>query len=129
MAKPAVVTWIIQPAQSPVRYVQAGLTNPIKFQTIYKMSERRKQIIETIQKLIEARDMIFTQIVNLAMSGEIKHLENAFDIGDEYSFVLSHFEDLEDQNVQKLITLCKKAEETIFSLMNINGINENEVSL
>lgn len=93
------------------------------------MSERRKQIIETIENLIEARDMIFTQIVNLAMSGEIKHLENAFDIGDEYGFVLSHFEDLEDQNVQILVTLCKKAEETIFSIMNINGINENEVSL
>lgn len=111
------------------RYGQAGLTTPIKFQTIYKMSERRKQIIETIENLIEARDMIFTQIVNLAMSGEIKHLENAFDIGDEYGFVLSHFEDLEDQNVQILVTLCKKAEETIFSIMNINGINENEVSL
>lgn len=93
------------------------------------MSERRKKIIETIENLIKAKDVIFTQIVNLAMFGKIKHLENAFDIGDAYSFVLSHFEDLEDQNVQILVTLCKKAEETIFSLMNINGINENEVSL
>lgn len=94
-----------------------------------KMSDRRSQILETIESLIETRDIIFTQIVNLAMSGEMKHIENAFDIGDEYSFELAHFEDIEDINVQKLISLCKKTEETVFSLMNLNGINENEVSL
>ena len=93
------------------------------------MSEHRKQIINTIENLIQARDIIFTEIVNLSMSGEMKHLENAFDIGDEYKFVLSHFEDVTDENVWKLVGLCKQVEKTVFSLINLNGINENELNI
>lgn len=93
------------------------------------MNNHRDQILETIENLIEARNIIFSQIVNLAMSGEMNHIASAFEVGDEYSFVLSHFEDVNDVNVQRLVSLCKKCEETIFSLMNLNGISENEVRI
>lgn len=93
-----------------------------------EMENHRLEIIKIIENIVEARDIIFTQIVNLAMSGEMNDFENAFDIGETYSFTLSHFEDIEDINVQKLISLCKNAEKTIFSLMNLNGINENEIT-
>lgn len=96
---------------------------------IKEMIERRKQIIKSIENLIKARDIIFTEIVNLSMLGEMNHFESVFDIGDEYSFVLSHFEDVRDENVRKLVELCKKNEEIVFSIMNLNGINENEVNL
>ncbi len=46
----------------------------------------REQIIETINNLIEARHIIFEQILNLAMSNEFSHLKDAFDQGDIYSF-------------------------------------------
>ncbi len=59
----------------------------------------------------------------------LKHLENAFDVGDEYDFKLKHFETIEDINVQKLVRLCKNTEETIFTIMNLNGISENEVNI
>ena len=59
----------------------------------------------------------------------LKHLENAFDVGDEYDFKLKHFETIEDINVQKLVKLCKNTEETIFTIMNLNGISENEVNI
>lgn len=93
------------------------------------MENPKTQILEIIENLVEARDIIFTQIVNLAMSGEMNHIESAFDVGEDYNFTLAHFEDVEDINVQKLVSLCKKAEKTVFTLMNINGINENEVNL
>ena len=93
------------------------------------MQNHREKILEVIQNLIEAREIIFTQIVNLAMSGELKHLENAFDVGDEYDFKLKHFETVEDINVQKLVRLCKNTEETIFTIMDLNGISENEVNI
>ena len=89
----------------------------------------REQIIETINNLIEARNIIFEQILNLAMSNEFSHLKDAFDQGDVYSFSLNHFEDMEDVNVQKMVKLCKKTEENIFTLMDLKGINENEVNL
>ncbi|WP_144282156.1 hypothetical protein [Chryseobacterium echinoideorum] len=89
----------------------------------------REQIIESINKLIETRYTIFEQIINLAMSNEFSHLKDVFDQGDIYSFSLNHFEDVEDVNVQKMIVLCKKTEEIIFTIMDLNGINENEVNL
>ena len=89
----------------------------------------REQIIETINNLIEARNIIFEQILNLAMSNEFSHLKEAFDQGDIYSFSLNHFEDMEDLNVQKMVKLCRKTEETIFTIMDLNGVNENEVKL
>ncbi len=93
------------------------------------MENHKLDVIEVIKSLVEVRDIIFTQIVNLAMSGEMSHIESAFDIGETYNFTLSHFEDVEDINVQKLVSLCKNTEETVFSLMNLNGINENEINL
>ena len=93
------------------------------------MRDKKHEISETIKNLVEARDIIFTQIVNLAMSGEMSGIESAFDIGEEYSFALSHFENVEDENVKKLVSLCKKTEKTIFSLMNLNGISEKDINL
>lgn len=93
------------------------------------MEKHREKILEVIQNLIEAREIIFTQIINLAMSGELNHLEGAFDIDDEYSFKLKHFENVEDINVKKLVKLCTNMEETIFAMMDLNGISENEVNI
>lgn len=92
------------------------------------MQNSRDKIVEVIANLIDARDVVFTQIVNLAMSDELSHLENAFDIGDEYSFKLRHFESVEDINVKNLVELCKNVEETIFTLMDLNGIKSNEIN-
>ena len=39
----------------------------------------RDQIIETINKLIESREIIFTQIVNIAMSTEQEFMDKTFD--------------------------------------------------
>ncbi|TDX86064.1 hypothetical protein [Epilithonimonas xixisoli] len=89
----------------------------------------REQIIETINNLIEARQIVFEQIINLAMSDELKHLQDAFDEGDVYSFSLKHFENLEDENIQNLVKLCQTNEQTIFSMMNTNGIKDEEVNL
>lgn len=93
------------------------------------MNNHRNEIIKIINHLIETRETIFTQIVNLAMYGELSDINTAFDINDEYKFSLSHFENISDVNVQKLVLLCQKTEETIFSLMNINTIDESEVNL
>ena len=93
------------------------------------MKSHKIQILETLKNLSEARNIIFTQIVNLSMSGEMKHIENVFDIGEKYNFSLKHFEKSKDINVNKLVKLCKKIESTFFTIMDLNGINENEVKI
>ena len=89
----------------------------------------REQIIQIINNLIEAREIIFEQIVNLAMSNEFKHLQNAFQHGDTYSFSLKHFEKIDEVNIQKLVKLCRFTESTVFTMMTLNGINNAEVNL
>jgi hypothetical protein len=89
----------------------------------------REQTIETINNLIKAREIIFEQIINLAMSNEFDHLKDTFDESDIYTFSLKHFENMEDVNVQKLVRLCKKTEKTVFTIMDLNRINKNEVNL
>ena len=89
----------------------------------------REHIIETINNLIDARELIFEQIVNLSMSNEYEYLQEVFEEGDHYEFSLNHFENMEDVNVQKLVRLCKLNEETVFTIMDLNGINECEVNL
>jgi glycerol-3-phosphate responsive antiterminator len=93
------------------------------------MKNTKSQIIETLKNLIEAREIIFSQIVNLAMTGEMKHIDEVLEIGDSYNFELKHFTDVEDFNVKKLVDLCKKTEKTIFTIMDLNGISENEVGM
>ena len=63
------------------------------------------------------------------MSGEMLHITNTFEVGENYTFVLSHFEGIKDLNVRKLVLLCKRTEKTIFTLMNLNGINQNDVKI
>lgn len=63
------------------------------------------------------------------MSNEFDHLKDTFDESDIYTFSLKHFENMEDANVQKLVRLCKNTEKTVFTIMDLNGINKNEVNL
>lgn len=85
-------------------------------------------IIEIVNKLIVSRHIVFDQIVAYAMETDFKQLKNAFDIGDSYSFELKHFEEAQNPQLQRLVQLCSEIEGTIWSLMNLNGINENEVN-
>lgn len=89
----------------------------------------REQIIETLNNLIETREIIFTQIINLAMSNEYKDLHKTFEIGEKYNFTLNHFKKMEDINIRKMVSLCKNTEKVIFTIMNLNGIDENEINL
>lgn len=92
------------------------------------MKSNRQQIIESINSLIEIREIIFEQIVNIAMSSEYKDLDTVFDEGDHYTFSIKQFEDLKDVNVQKFIKHFKKTDKLIATLLNINAIDEEELN-
>ncbi|WP_134355855.1 hypothetical protein [Flavobacterium psychrophilum] len=93
------------------------------------MAKNKKEIVILINNLIEVRDNIFTQIVNLSMSGEFADISSTFEVGEKYNFELSHFKNSKNVNVKKLVSLCKKAEQTIFTLININGLDGKQFNL
>ena len=84
-------------------------------------------IIDTIQKLQESGDGVFTQAINLAMKGERKDLNDRFETGDEVRFYMEDLESVTDPNVQKLVALLDSIEETMHSLTNINGLNNEDL--
>ncbi len=86
----------------------------------------QQSIIDTIQQLQEAGDQVFTQALNIAMNGERKDLNDRFEVGDEVRFYLEDLEAVNDPNVQHLVALLGRIQETMDSLRNINGLNEND---
>lgn len=93
------------------------------------MNTYREQIIETINELWSARIKVFGCIVTLAMSNDYKDLNETIEIGEIIEFQYAHFEGIEDTNIQKMISMCKDMDETINSLMNLNGIGMEEVDI
>jgi len=85
-------------------------------------------LIEIINKLIVSRNIVFDQMVVFAMETDFQQLKDAFEIGDTYTFELKHFEDSQHPQLKRLVQICSELEGSILSLMNLNGIDENEVN-
>jgi hypothetical protein len=87
----------------------------------------KQTLIDTIQKLRDSGGEIFGQAINLAMKGERKDLNDRFEVGDEVRFYMEDLEATNDVNVQKLVTLLDRIEETLNSLRNINGLSNEDL--
>lgn len=87
----------------------------------------RQQLIESINELQNIREEIFSQILNLSMSGEMNDVDKVFDIGEVYDFDIKYFEDSKDVNVIELLKAFKKIEKTIGTLINLNVISDEEL--
>lgn len=86
----------------------------------------RQNITDTLQHLQEAGDQVFSHALNLAMKGELKDFDDAFEEGTVMKFNQADLENLSDANVLKLMGLLNAISATMDSLQNINGINEGE---
>ena len=74
------------------------------------------------------REVLFTQIVNLAMANELNEIDITFEIGEAFYFDKKHFESMKDKNVQLLLNTLEVFENTIESFININAINDEELN-
>lgn len=90
------------------------------------MENYKLAISEACTKIVDARHELFSSLIGVAMSGEYKELDEAFEEGDVFNFELEHFSNSKDVNVQKLHELIRKMEETYVSLLNLNGMSEAE---
>lgn len=86
-------------------------------------------LIETINNLEHFEQNIFTDTLNLLMHGNLKEVNNVFEINDVYNFNINHLENSKDKNVETLVTLIKNIEKTIKSLKENNNINDNEINV
>ncbi|MEJ5056163.1 hypothetical protein [Sphingobacterium sp. MYb382] len=87
----------------------------------------RYRVIETLHLLEDIRNQVFVQLVNLASDGELRETMELFEEGDYYTFELDHFENLNDVNVNKLLSLCKELEVIFESIQNMNAVRLEEI--
>ena len=76
--------------------------------------------------IAKARELVFTAMVNVAMSGEYKDLDEKFEEDEEVLFDTAYFRNCEDLNIQKLLALVDTLEKTYDTMLNINGLDTIE---
>lgn len=91
-------------------------------------SNHRQSIITAINTLENCDTQIFGAAISTLMSKEWKEIDEAFDLGDQYSFSLTQLETADDPNVQLLASLIKEIRQTMDSLQNLNAISDDEVN-
>jgi hypothetical protein len=88
----------------------------------------RKQLIDSCIALQIADRGLFIAALNLAMSGELKEVNEAFDTGDVFEFEWGHLDNCSDVNLTKILTVHQSINSTLSSLININNITDRELS-
>lgn len=90
--------------------------------------EYRKLLINTVDYLIQTRQSAFNFALNLAMKNDLKEINDVFEEGETFSFCLNHLDGGSDVNVQKVVDLIRQIESIVDTLMNINAIDEDELT-
>ena len=85
-------------------------------------STYKNALADACRNLAEGREKIFSDLVNVAMSGEYGDINGKFEIGELVEFMLDDFRGADDTNVQKLYRLIRDIERCRESLININGL-------
>ncbi len=90
----------------------------------------RETIKDALKNLVAVNGQIFNSIVPVAMLGELKDWNDSVPVGEEYQFSFDLFKNCEDTNIQLLVKLVEKVEETFQTMVYINNINldEEEIS-
>ncbi len=91
------------------------------------MTAYRENIISTYKYLISLREDLITHSLNIAMTGELKNMNEAFDIGETYNFDMEQFKGTNDVNLNKIITFYEELENLMNSMANINAIKEEDL--
>lgn len=92
------------------------------------MTDYRATIINTYKYLLSVRNELITHSINIAMNGEMKEIDDAFEEGDIYQFDMDQFRGTKDVNLEKIGEFYDQLENLMNSLANINAIKEEDLT-
>lgn len=87
----------------------------------------RKHIVGAVKALIEAEQILFTSSLNVAWSGDLSHLEDGYEEGDEMTYDLPLLKSVEDLNVKKIVDLLTPIREAAEYLVTVNRLIDEEL--
>lgn len=83
----------------------------------------RENLKAALNDLIDVNNKIFSSIIHIAMQGELKEFNDSVPIGETHEFSFELFKNCSDVNIQLLINLMEKVDETFDSIANINNLD------
>ncbi len=83
----------------------------------------RETLQETLEKLVQMRSEILDCLLQLAVTGELKAWADAVPVGECYTFSTELFAACDDANMQILVRLLGRVEQTADSLCNVNALD------
>lgn len=86
----------------------------------------RDFLIDALRTLTNCERELFTNALNILMSGELKNVDEVFEIGDSYTFEFNHLDATNDTNVKRLVDVIELLRTTIESIKNLNAITNIE---
>jgi hypothetical protein len=88
----------------------------------------RNNLKDALENLIIVNKSIFDSLIPLAMQGELKDWNDNIPIGEVIQFDFELFKGCDDTNIQKLVHLIEKVEETFQSISNLNNIKFDDLN-
>ena len=81
---------------------------------------------DSLRNLIQVNTSIFDSLVPIALAGELNEWNKMVSVGETYTFDFEMFKNCDDVNIQLLVKLILKIDETFETLKNINCIELEE---
>ena len=91
------------------------------------MTNQRKHIIDTVNALTDADELLFGAGLNVEMSGDMQEVSETFDVGDVFTFDLTLLQSSEDETVQKIANLLVQISDLKEHLITIHALTEEEI--
>ena len=91
------------------------------------MTNQRKHIIDTVNALTDADELLFGAGLNVEMSGDMQEVSETFDVGDVFTFDLSLLQSSKDETVQKIANLLVQMSDLKEHLITIHALTEEEI--
>lgn len=77
---------------------------------------------EALKNLIKVNESIYASVIDISMQGDLKYFNDSVPIGEIHQFDFELFRNSDDTNIQMLVKLIEKVDETFESIKNINAI-------
>lgn len=82
----------------------------------------KENLKAALKNLIEVNGSIYSSCIDILMQGELKEWNKSVPIGEVHQFDFELFKNSDDTNIQLLVKLMERVDETFESIKNINRI-------
>ncbi|HET7118597.1 MAG TPA: hypothetical protein VFI29_19030 [Hanamia sp.] len=86
----------------------------------------RESLEDALKNLFEINGRIYDSLIPIAMTGELNEWNDPVPIGETHNFDFELFKNCSDTNIQLLVKLIEKVDETYQTIKNVNAIETKE---